>query len=103
MITRPTERDAGEEASGSAAGAREAPGAADVAAGAAGRTPAAAGAALATESTHHLPQGVFDAAVANWINDRLRSSPVASRAPAWNFLMAELPGLRDYIEREFEP
>ena len=42
----------------------------------------------------------WETALATWINDRVRNSPIAGATEAWNHLMGALPALRAALEAE---
>lgn len=56
---------------------------------------------VAAAPTTVIPQDTWDHAVAAWINDHVRSSPIAQGAAgAWEHLHAALPRLKELLERE---
>jgi hypothetical protein len=42
----------------------------------------------------------FDAALAAWVNQNIRNSPIARSTEAWNYLTAQLPALRAAFVKE---
>jgi hypothetical protein len=42
----------------------------------------------------------FDAALAAWVDQNIRNSPVARSTEAWNYLTAQLPALRAAFVKE---
>lgn len=55
-----------------------------------------------TEATPAIPDDTWKAATEAWINNHIRSSPLARSSEAWNHLMRSLPLLKGFVETELK-
>jgi hypothetical protein len=51
-------------------------------------------------SNEQIPLPAWEAALANWINNHVRNSPIAGATESWNHLMGALPRLKEHLEEE---
>jgi hypothetical protein len=56
----------------------------------------------ASVATRFIDDEVWAIATSRWINEKVRSSPIAQSTEAWNHLGIILSNLREYIEDEIQ-
>ena len=49
-----------------------------------------------------VPDNAWDAALARWLNEHVRGSPIAQATEAWNHLNGTIHHLRDYLVEELK-
>lgn len=57
--------------------------------------------AVAESATNgSIPEETWNRAVAAWVNNHVRNSPISGASEAWNHLHAVIPRLREFLEKE---